>query len=199
MDFWKIYQNARASGDFGQQRLYLRSRDRIHASLSAVEAYGANLDPDRGLSASYGEGTRYVLAKDLTYDLLVSLYDVNSSSAVLLRASSPLDRKALAEIGKRLRRMKGPNLEMRAAGLQSGDASLLDSLGKIQGIAQGIAKCNVQEVDLFGTNERHLVFDLKVGMLLDLLPQNRIPGPGEMVNRLSLEGFGRLRSGLEFV
>src|SRR5271157_1799116 len=140
MDFWKIYQNARASGDFGQQRLYLRSRDRIHASLSAVEAYGANLDPDRGLSASYGEGTRYVLAKDLTYDLLVSLYDVNSSSALILRSSSPPGKRTIAEIRRRLGRLKKPNLEMRAIGLQNGDRAMLDALGRIR----EVARCNLQ-------------------------------------------------------
>lgn len=195
MDFWKAYQTARASGDFGRQRLCLRSRDRVHASLSAVEPCGTRIEINRCIAAAYSEGARYMMAEDLTYDLLVSLYDVNSSSAVLLRASSPLDKKTLAGIGRRLGRMGKPNLEVRAVGLQSGDPAMLDSLGKIQ----GMAKCDLQEVDLFGTNARHVVFDLKVGMMLDLLPLNRLFRPDELVNGLGLDGFARLRSELQFV
>ncbi len=195
MDFWKIYQNARASGDFGQQRLYLRSRDRIHASLSAVEAYGADIEINRGLAAEYGEGTRYIMAKGLTYDLLVSFYDVNSSRALLLRASTPLDKKAVAWIRARLGSLRKPNLEVRAIGLQSGDAAMLDSLDRIR----GLAKSNLQEVDLFGSNTRHVAFDLKVGMALELLPLNRVYRPDELANRLSPEGFEALRSELKFV
>jgi hypothetical protein len=195
MDFWKVYQNERVSDDFGQQRLCLRSRERIHASLSSVESYATNLEVNQAVSANYGEGTRYVLAEDLTYDLLVSLYDVNSSSAILLRASSPIGKKALAEIRSRLGRLRRPNLEMRAIGLQSGDRTMLESIDRIHALANP----GLQEVDLFGSSTRHLAFDLKTGMQLDLLSLNRIYLPDELANGLSIEGFGRLRSEIKFV
>jgi hypothetical protein len=195
MDFWKVYQNARASADFGQQRLYLRARDRIHASLSAVESCATGLETSRGLFTKYSDSARYVLAEGLTYDLLVSLYDVNSSSALLMRISSPIRGKDLSEIRRRLGRLGRPNLEMRAIGLQSGDRALLDTIEKIH----GLAKCNLQEVDLFGDGARHLAFDLKVGMPLDLLLLNRIYRPEELASGLDAEGFGALRSELKFV
>jgi hypothetical protein len=195
MDFWKVYQNERASGDFGQQRLSLGLRDRIHASLSSVESYSTNIEVNQAVSASYGESTRYVLAKDLTYDLLLSLYDVNSSSALLLRASSPLGKESLAEIRKRLGRLRRPNLEMRAIGLQNGDKTMLESIDKIHALANSA----LLEADLFGSSTRHLAFDLKLGMQLDLLPLNRAYLPGDLANGLSIEGFGRLRSEIKFV
>jgi hypothetical protein len=194
MDFWRIYQTASVSENFGEQRLYLRSKDRTHSSLSAVEAQAERIEINGGLSAKYAEGARYVIADDLTYDLLVSFYDVNSSRAVLMRMSSFPDKKSLAAIRGKVGRMRGANLELRAVGLQSGDPTMRDSLREIQ----GIAKCNLQEADLFGTNARHVVFDLKVGTLMDLLPLNRIFRPDELANKLSLADFGRLRSGLKF-
>ena len=195
MDFWEIYQNARASDDFGRQKLYLRARDRIHVSLPAVAMRGTGLDMNYGVSAAYSEGKRYVLAKNITFDLLVSFYDVNSSRALLFRATFPPNKKALARISSWLSGLKRPNLEMRVIGLQSGDTTMLDSIEKLH----GLTKCNLQEADLFGRNARHVAFDLKVGMPLDLLTLDRIFRPEELVNGLSLEGFGRQRSELAFV
>jgi hypothetical protein len=195
MDLWKDYQTARASEDFGHQRLYLRSRERIHASLSEVGPYGTILELNNCVFASYGEGTRYVLARDITYDLLVSIYDVNSSSALLFRATFPLNKKAFSEVRNRLGRFRRPNLEMRLIGMQNEDTVVLDS---IDGLRR-LAKSALQEVDLFGRSTRHVAFDLKVGMPLDLLTQNRIFRSDELLNGLSLEGFGRQRSELAFV
>ena len=146
MDFWGIYKNSEMSPGFGQARLTLCARDRIHISNSAIADYCTPIGPDTGFSRKYDERSRYVLAGDLTYDLLVSIYDVNSSRAFLLRLSNPLSEIAFKRVAATIKSLARPNLEMRVIGLQNGATG---PLGTVRELIKH-AKFSLQEVDIFG-------------------------------------------------
>lgn len=195
MDFWSVYEAEKAKPEFGSGRLYIASRDRIHLSLSSVETYGTTLDINQAIVKGYKEEERFVLAKDLTNDLFISIYDVNVASALLLRASMPLAGTLTAQIIAKIKKIKNPNLEMRLAGLQDKGTELLPAVESFH----KAFKSSLMEVDLFGNEIRHLVFDLKLGMLFNLLLLNRIYRPGELVNATILDEFNKRRSELKFV
>ncbi|VVB77221.1 Uncharacterised protein [uncultured archaeon] len=195
VDFWNVYRKSRATEGFSKSRLYLSARDRIHASLSSVERSALTLDMSKGLALKYDESTRYLIAKDLTYDMLVSIYDVNSSFSVVFRESTILDDSEIARIRRQVAKAGKSNLELRAIGLQNNYSALINSLEDLC----KVMKFNLQEIDVFGSGVRHIVFDTKVGMAFDLLPQNRVIGPNDLVNRLSIDDFNKARSELTFI
>ena len=47
------------------------------------------------------------------------------------------------------------------------------------------------EIDLFGTDKRHIALDLKTGTSYDLFLENRIYRPGELANSEKEEDFQR--------
>src|SRR6266480_2976100 len=125
MDFWNVYESARAKPDLGTGRLLITSRDRIHLSLSTVENYAYSLDMDRGIAKRFSEASRYVLVTEITHDLFVSIFDVNTTQSLLLSFSSPLNEADVKRVAWEVGRMKKPNLEMRIIGLQNKDNWLL--------------------------------------------------------------------------
>ncbi len=195
MELFAVYRREAEKQDFGKARLQLASRQRIHASLSRIGGYASLLEMNQARSADYSEAGRYVLARGITRDLLITIYDVNTSQAVLLRPSKELGdsmaRQVAGTVGKR--RMK--NLEMRAIGLQEADAGLLASIDRLH----SLLKAPLVEADLFGNNTRHIAFDTKQGMCYDLLLLDRIYKPHELANSESAEDFERKRLELKFV
>jgi len=195
MDFWRVYKTEEEKPEFGNGRLYITSRDRIHLSLSHVERYSALLGMNQSMSRRFSDETRYVTTKDLTHDLFVSVYDVNTTESVLLRFSQPLGREAVKKVASPLKKLARPNLEMRIIGLQDRDTELLGSVEMLH----GELKPALVEADLFGSEIRHLAFDLKLGMAFNLLLLNRIYRPHELANTLSIEDFNKKKSELKFV
>ena len=195
MDYWDIYKNAEMSPVFGHSRLLLSARERIRLSNSTVSDYGIPMDLNTGLFRKYSEAERYVLAKGLTYDLMVSLYDVNTSSAFLLRISSPLSAIEFKGVVATLKSLRKPNLEMRVIGLQNGTQGqlyLVRELGRL-------VSCSLQEVDLFGAEVRNVAFDLKQGMAFDILLLNRAYARGELATKIKKEDFDAQRSEFRLV
>ena len=195
MDFWKVYESEKAKEGLGTKRLYITSRDRIHLSLSSVERYGTLLGINQGINIKFSEAVRYVLSKEITHDLLLSLYDVNNTRASLLRLSEALPDSAIKKVAAEANKVRNPNLEMRVMGLQDADTELLDSVERFH----KALKPSVIELDLFGGDMRHIVFDLKLGMSFDLLLLNRIYRPHELANTMSLEDFAKKKSEFKFV
>jgi hypothetical protein len=195
MDFWSIYEKERAKPEFGSGKTYIRSRDRIHLSLSTVEQYCVELDMDRGILKEFQENARYVIATDITHDLLLSVYDVNTTRTFLLRFSLPLSVNVMKWLGERIDRMGNTNLEVRAIGMQDRDTELLNTLERMH----ATFKSSLMELDLFGNEVRHIAFDLKLGMSFNLLLLDRIYTPSELVNQTSKEEFERRKSEFKFI
>ncbi len=194
MDFWNVYERARDNPEFGSSRLYITSRDRIHLSLSSVEKYGTLLGTNQGISKKFSEGTRYIMVKDLTHDLFLSIYDVNTTQSFLMRFSESIPDALSKKIIGEIKKIRNPNLEMRIIGLQNKDTELLTAPGYFHKLFEP----NLMEVDLFGNETRHIVFDMKLGMGFNLLLLNRIYRPQELVSTLSLEDFNKNKSEFKF-
>jgi hypothetical protein len=195
MDFWSIYEKERAKPGFSSVKTYIRSRDRIHLSFSTVEQYCVELDMDRGTSREFQENVRYVIATDITHDLLLSIYDVNTTRTFLLRFSLPLSVNVMKKLGEQIDRMNSPNLEVRAIGLQDRDTELLNTLERMH----ATFKSSLMELDIFGNEVRHIAFDLKLGMSFNLLLLNRIYNPSELVNQIPIDDFERRKSEFKFI
>ncbi len=195
MDFWKVYEAEKAKQGFGESQLYIKSRDRIHASLSSVDRYGVLLGMNQGTLRKYSPEQRYVMTKDVTHDLFVSVYDVNTTTSALLRFSQPLGQETIRKALSNIKKLKKPNLEMRVIGLQDKDTDLLGSAEQIY----RHAKPALIEVDIFGNETRHLVFDLRLGMVFNLFLLNRIYRPHELVTTLSIDDYNSKKSELGFV
>jgi hypothetical protein len=129
---------------------------------------------------------RYIAAPELSYDLLFSMHDVNSRRGIVYRTFQDVGllhtavKKDLEAFGRKA------NIEARVIGLQNGQ-----DFGMLKEISDFIAEHNIRlvEVDLFGNSVRHVAIDTKLGMSLNILMENRIYRPGELVNNMTLENF----------
>jgi hypothetical protein len=195
MNFWSVYESEKAKPEFGSDKLYITSRDRIHLSLSTVEQYAFSLEMDHAVIRQYSEAEKYVIASNITHDILISIYDVNTTLSVLLRASELPGKEAMQRVIGEIRKLRKPNMEMRLIGLQNSEADLLVVADDLH----AALKPSLMEVDVFGKELRNIVFDLKLGMTFNLLLLNRIYRPGELVNALGVEEFNKKKSELKFV
>ena len=82
----------------------------------------------------------------------------------------------------------GPDMEARIIGLQDGEEHgfLKDLLGFLSK-----HRIRLAEADLFGERIRHIAIDLKTGMSYNILLDDRIYKPSELVNRMTVEDFQR--------
>lgn len=195
MDFSGVFEGEAAKQGFGTNRLYLRTRDRIHLSLNTVQQYSTSIKPNAAVEFEYGDATRYAIATDLTYDLFISVYDVNTSWCLLARATMPIGVVAFNEIVRRVMKRRNTNIELRVIGLQDNATELCPVISALLKRLHG----QLQEVDLFGKEVRHIAFDKKLGMSFNLLLLNRIYSPSELISMQSVEEFSRMRSQLTFV
>jgi hypothetical protein len=194
MDVFRAYEKLKAGKDLGSDRVYLSSRERIHASMSELLSHSKELQRSAACSLKFSELLRYVTVKGLDYDLFMSIFDVNSTQAMLMRITSPLGKDDQQHIVSFIKKLGRHNLEFRAIGMQNADTSLLNEIEKVHKLAESIT----MEIDLFGNNTRHLAFDTKSGMIFDILLNDRFYKPGELATRLTLEEFNKQRSKLEF-
>lgn len=175
MDLWNSYIKMKGSG-FGTGRIELRTGTRWNASIGSVVDKSRELPINNALFQHYDEGSRYILAKDITFDLLLSIYDVNSGSVLAARITNNLNATEWSRIFAMLRVVKVPNFEFRLIGLQDGCTA---GLGAAEQLRKRLAGRFV-EFDLFGTNIRHIAIDTKTGVPYDLLLLNRLYRAGEL-------------------
>jgi hypothetical protein len=194
MDFWSSYQKRALEPEFGTRQLLLNTGDRYNTSLAKYVQKSSELKPGEAVFKGWDPKSRYLIAKNIDFDIFVSFYDVNSKGIVAMRLSMPIEKKDLKDLKRLVRRMKNANLEMRVIGLQNGDALLAPSIKQIRGLAD----CALVEVDLFGNQTRHLIIDLLTGKPFSLLLENRIYRPGELITASKKEDFDKTRSGLRF-
>ncbi len=171
---------------------YVRSfKARPHISKSKVDMSGGPVYLDVGQWWSqfdYNElKARYVSAVSITYDVFISIYEVNSRSEFAARFVD-FTPGLKYEMDGFIRKTRMPNLEARIIGLQnkSGPSPVVH-------LAEWLSERSVPvyEVDLFGTAVRHIAIDLHTGMSFDVLMENRLYKPGELENTLTLEQFQR--------
>ncbi|MDE1822887.1 MAG: hypothetical protein KGI00_05070 [Candidatus Micrarchaeota archaeon] len=183
MDLWQSYMGY-VEDALGSKRIELRTGQRWNSSL--VQVLPKSVDIGKGMIyREYSEFGRYITVKDLTYDLFVSLYDVNSRSCVAMRLSDTLPQKELDAALAPLKRLPRKNIEARAIGMQDGHA---EQAGALMHIRRAL-KCSLLEVDMFGADTRHIVIDLGTGASYNLLLLNRIYRPGELRNLQTYEMF----------
>ena len=175
--------------DFGKQQ-YLRTfKKRPHVSKSKIDAYGNvfYLNPGGSyMQMGYNDlKTRYVASAQLTYDTMLSVYDVNSRSLAAARFLDFTPNIAL-QLRKFLKSISRPNFEARILGLQDNQERYLphpavDFLVK--------NRLKVYEADLFGRSVRHIAIDIHTGMSYDILMQDRLYKPGELSNAMTFDQF----------
>ncbi len=193
MDMWNSYKK-RAGAGFGSEQLRLCTGEKWNASLGRVSDKGVELGINAAMFQGYDEGRRYIIAKDITYDLLLTIYDVNSSSMFAARITGNPDTKEWSRIISMLRKVKIPNLEFRLIGLQNGYTAGLEAAESLNGKIRG----RFVEFDLFGTNTRHVVVDAKTGVPYSLLLLNRIYRAGELACQTKKEDFEKNVAKLTF-
>ena len=195
MDFWNTYKT-RAAKDFGKAPIYLATAERKNASLNAVSEFSRELEANKAMFQHYDEAHRYIIARDITHEILFVAYDVNSSDTLAARITGKMHEQEWASVYSHLRKIKLPNVEFRLIGLQSGGLTAsLTGFDKLHNRVRGV----LAEVDIFGINMRHIVIDTKTGVPYDLLLLNRIYRSGELANTLSVDDFLPKIAQLSFV
>ncbi len=191
MSFEKSLDTEMRKPGFGTANCHLFFKERPHISKSMADAANSSMYIDTGGSSRLrysSTSARYICAADVTYDLLVSVYDVDTNDMFAMRifkydaeTFKPLE-KYLSEIG----RNKYKKFEARLIGLQDKqDYGILTPLFK----ALGKYKVPVMEVDLFGNQTRHIALDSYLGMSFNMLLQDRIYRPGELNTQITQEQF----------
>lgn len=201
MDFWNVYDRYSIEADFGSARFSLTARQRPHTSMNMIATRSREVGVNELAVGAYDpSGQRYFIAKNVTYDLLLSIYDVNTAQCMFMRLTQSLDRKTLESIGKFSMRLGKPNIEIRLIGLQNADKTALSSLYTIRKHAKGMKNdcvCNLVEADMFGNEQRHVCVDMKTGSSYNLLLENRIYRPGELTNTVKREDFEAKRGAMK--
>lgn len=193
MDVLTSYKDM-AIGDFYTRPLRVATGNRQHTSLGKVSGMGLELKTGTCISV-LPHGTRYVNSANITHDLLVLIYEVNSRSAIVARLSKPFAGSDVSRIVRMASNWKRPNIELRAIGLQNGDAEMCGSVEMLANHMKG----HFMELDLFGTEIRHISVDLKTGVPYNLLLLNRAYRLGELTCTLSKDEYENTRSNLVFV
>ena len=193
MDVWNSYKNLKGPG-FGLGQLLLRSGERWNTSLGSIVDKSMDLGINNAVFQKYNESRRYIMIKDMTYDLMFTAYDINSRAVFAARITENIDERDWSRIVSLLRRIRNPNLEFRFIGLQNGYA---DCLGVADRAARRL-RGRFAEFDLFGTSTRHIALDTKTGVPYDLLLLDRIYRAGELACQVKLEDFKKTISKLAF-
>lgn len=202
MDFWDALNNQKMSREFGTKPIVFSSKtsviaaNRPNTSLYMVADKSVELSPSQATFRKFGPlVARYIIAREISFDALISIYDVNSESCIALRPTAQLGKQEVSMLRNFISRIKRPNLEMRAIGMQNGNVELVSAIEQVR----EISKSDLIEVDLFGNAKRHIALDLKTGMGYDLLLLDRIYKPGELANDVTSDAYKTKASKLNFV
>ncbi len=195
MDLWEAFEKRERLAEFGTSQLELNTGARHGLSLKTVQDRSIELGPGSAVFLTYSYSRRYITVKALEFDMLITLFDVNSSAILALRSYVEISGKDQREISGLLSRIKRPNLEMRVIGMQNGSSEPIQSVHKIRKLKENI----LAEADLFGNSTRHITIDTKTGMVYNLLLLNRIYRPGELILQNKLAPELPERAALRFI
>jgi hypothetical protein len=177
---------------FGSQRYLAAAKERPHISRSKLTAHDdaefLKLGDTNFVSYKGWRGKRYLAFEALTYDFMVSLYDVNSPGAYAARLFDPKDLNGILKRDLISMRKAVPNIEARVIGLQNKEDHAF-----LNGMLSMFSKQGVRliEADLFGNETRHIAIDLKTGTSFNILLEDRHYRPGELTNTMTADDFSR--------
>ncbi len=194
MDFWRVFDKESLNADFGSKQILLNTGARHNLSLKMIQDRSINLANGEGVFKKYSYDKRYLLASNLSFDMLVTAFDVNTSTIIAFRSQCALQTKEARQILQKISSIKNPNLELRAIGLQNNSK---EALSMIYGLRNADGNTLV-EIDIFGDSIRHIVIDTKTGMPYNLLQLNRIYRPGELLNQMKQDTVPQSATGLNF-
>ena len=177
MDFWKAYLEKARMPEFGTKHLWLKTGERWNTSILRYLEYSSILENGGFINTQWSPDRRCIIAKDIISDMFVSFYDVNSRTVLAARPSAGA-MDFTTEISKAKKHMRNPNIEMRVIGLQNSDKTQAEAIG-IMHNAMGMGI--LAEADLFGSQKRHIIMDVYTGRVYNLLLENRIYRPGELM------------------
>lgn len=179
--------------EFGKAATLMTYRPRPHISRSRLDSYSnaVYIETNESVRRDYSRwhGERYVVAKELTFDLLLSLYEVNTARLAAFRYFGPrVGMREELERGIKAIASWKPNIEARLIGLQNNE-----DRGILRRVMEALSGSGVRlvEVDLFGESTRHVAIDTKLGASYDVLLEDRHYRAGELTNRLTIEDFER--------
>jgi hypothetical protein len=180
------------SQEFGRARYLAAGKERPHISKSKLLANDnvefVKLGEHSQVAYRDWEGRRYIAAEALTYDFLVTFYDVNSSRGFAARMFGEKELHRVLGLGLGSVMSPRPNIEVRMMGLQNGQDH-----GFLKAALSFVSKKGIRliEADLFGEDIRHVAVDLKTGASYNILLEDRSYRPGELINRMTIEDFQR--------
>lgn len=189
LSFEKILEGDISFSGFGNSAYVMAYKDRPHISKSEIDRYSnaAYLNINEYLIIRYDKiGIRYIAVTSMSYDFIISVYDINSSSLFVGRAYDDLENMD-KEISKFINSLKGKkNLEGRIIGLHNNQKTpgvkiILDIFRRY-----GI---NIYEIDIFGDQIRNIAMDSKLGVPYNILMLNRLYRPGELKSDLDIIKF----------
>ena len=97
MDLWNELLLEESEGVFGSKQILLNTGERHHSSINRYLERSLELLPNSFIKKSYSYESRYIRIPNLVFDLLITIFDVNTSYAIILRKSKPLlNKTALA-------------------------------------------------------------------------------------------------------
>lgn len=190
LSFEKFLDDDAGRSGFGSSRYVRNFKERQNISKVALDSDSGcrYLDPGENFTAKYSEfrGQRYIGCLALTFDVALTVYDDNSQSIFASRFVAFTQQVQLA-LTKWMRSIRRPNFEARMIGLQNKQASYPSNLLVF------IRRSGLRlfEIDVFGDEVRHVAFDVKDGLSFDILVNNRLYKPGELINKTTLEQFER--------
>jgi hypothetical protein len=190
MGLLRFVEGAEAQQGFGSTEFRKEFKRRPHISKVRLDEDASAAYIASGKHMTLGRdamGTEYAAAVNLTFELLLTVYDVDNSLLAAYRFVR-IDPKAAKLIKGFFNGRGARQLEARIYGLQNGsDASgLNDAIGFVREI--GAELC---EIDVFGDSVRNVAVDVKRGMSFDILMLNRLYKQGELLNTMTKEQFER--------
>jgi hypothetical protein len=193
VSFERLFKADMLTEGFGTARYTRAFRERAHISKSKLEMYSnvRYLNVKGLYTARYVDdlSVRYASALNMSYDLLISIFDVDRSESLICR-SFKFDANMKSQIERYLDSIRGrrPNLEARLIGLQNNQEH-----GFLFDVAELIASRGLPlvEVDLFGDELRHIAIDTKLGVGYNVLLEDRLYKALELKNKMTIEQFER--------
>jgi hypothetical protein len=190
MSFENVIIEMMAQKSFNSSKISLSYKERAHISKSRLERFGESINIDIWQSATIKKGARYryVTAMAITYDAVLSLYDFNTSSLFSYRFFKNVE-PCIESAESFIKSLKGKaNLEARIIGMQNGqDYYTQDILMKFL----TKHRIPIMELDLFGNERRNIAIDANTGMVFNVLENDMLYKPGELINNITLEQFER--------
>jgi len=191
VSFEETLLNEMHSKSFNSAVYQKNFKKRPHISKSNIDASSnaKHLKTDHSITVLYTNELvqRYVAATQLIYDLLFSVYELNTTSLFCARIYKPTETIE-KEILKFLKGFHRPNFEVRIIGLQNGQK--YPTLSQIADLTTKY-ELPVVEIDLFGKEARHIAMDAKLGMSFNILMEDRLYKPGELINNTTVAQFER--------